>query len=103
VKIKLFCREIEIIKVDGNANHLNPHYSGRAVYDDTNRIYADGSNTFQTILHEVKHFWDWYAGIESMEQTPQEVNCNIFGFLVDQLMLENGADIFQRLKEFAEK
>lgn len=100
--INLFSREIEIIKVDDNAERLNPELLGSAVYSN-NTIYVDGDDKFHTILHEIVHFFLKYSGHNQQRKFTPEVMCDIFGYVIVQLMIENDGEILDAIKEFAEE
>jgi len=99
-KIKLLSRDITIHKMEDNAKNLNPDNFGtinllsRTIYLDNNEL------TFETLIHEIKHFYLYYCGIDS-EKIDEEFDCRITGHFCSQLMLENGNDIFKQLKEFS--
>ena len=102
MKIKLISREIELFKVGENASKLDARLTGTVIYKE-NRIYFDGENPFHTCLHEIYHFYIKRIGFNQLEEFSREVICDMFGTCIEQLMLENGNDIFIKLKQFAEE
>ena len=101
MKIKLMCRDINLIKVDNNSSKLMTRNTGTAIYSE-NAIYFDGESPFETCLHEIFHFYLERIGINQMETIDKEVMCDLFSNCINQLMIENGKDIFIMLRAFAE-
>jgi len=101
MKIKLFGKDIELIKVDKNAAELDTELTGCSKIDE-NIIYFDGRIPFVTLLHEIKHMHTYNAGFGELKTITNEIDCDTFGYCIEQLMFENGVDIFAKLKRFAE-
>jgi len=102
MKIKLFARDIEPIKVDDNSRQLDTSLVG-VCKNYENKIYFDNSHPFVTLLHEIKHTHIFAAGYSQLNSYTREGVCDTFAACIDQLMLENGNDIFIKLKDFAEE
>ena len=103
MKIKLLSREIEITIVNKNATELNP--TCRGVSDNYNMEISVLKNnvSFSSLLHEIKHLHSHKCGVSQLDEITQEVDCDLFAACIEQLMIENGDDIFTRLKRFAEE
>lgn len=103
MKIKLLSREVEINKVNGNANDLSPRNRGIS-FSYTRKIsILKNEVSFNSLLHEIKHLYSTGIGIGQLEAFDHEVDCDMFASCIEQLILENGDDIFSKLKKFAEK
>ena len=98
--IKLFCQEIELIKIDKSATVLRPEYDGLARFSES-KIYFDSDNKFPVLMHEITHFFLFLSANGSREDYTEEQICCIFGRMLYQLLLENGDDIIEKLKEYA--
>jgi hypothetical protein len=101
MKIYLLSREIKIIKVDDNSSKLETQNTGIAIYAE-NTIYYDNQEPFQTILHEIFHFYIKRVGLNQMKQINIEVICDLFSSFIFQLICENGEDIMGKIKKFSE-
>jgi len=100
MKINLFSQEIELVKVEDNANKLNTSACGYACFLE-NKAYFDGYDPFWTCLHEIMHFYINRVGLNQVGNYNEEVLCDISSRFITQLMLENGEDILQKIKQFA--
>ena len=100
--IKLFARDLELIRVDENAKNLDLGCAGKTFYTE-NKAYFDGDNAFNVCLHEIFHFYIERAGFNQMEEFSKEVVCDMFATCCEQLILENGDDFFIKLEKFANK
>ena len=77
MKIKLFGRDIELIKVDKNSSYLEPLLTGCAkMYENT--IYFDNADSFEVLLHEIHHFHINRAGLTQQRDYTKEVVCDMF-------------------------
>ncbi len=57
---------------------------------------------FATLLHEVAHPYLFHAGVDDTFPISKETFCDMFSKLVENLMIENGDDVFQKLKSLSE-
>ena len=101
MNIKLLAQKIEIVKVNEDAQLLNPNNAGVSLNVES-KIAIDGKDSFPTLIHEITHQFMYKTGQRFRNAFTIEDVSESFGFLTKQLMLENGNDIFQKLKEFAE-
>lgn len=105
-KINLLGRSIGIELVDmSGANELISGFdynSGVANYERNLITIEKRHDAFVTLLHEIAHFWLQLTGQYYAESYNREMVVEFFGRLATQLILENGADIFKKLKLFCE-
>jgi len=101
--IKLLSQNIEIVKVTGDINKLNPMYVGTAVFSE-NKIYvnSDEYNAYSVCLHELMHFYIERTGVNQLEKFSKEVTCDLFGYCINQIILENDVNIFKQIKNYIE-
>jgi len=99
--IKLLSRIIKINRIEDDISQLEPRLCGISL-TIKQEIYIDGSRPFTTLLHEIGHQYMTLTGrIENCQFNVEEF-CDTYGFLIEQLMIENGDDIIKKLKIFAE-
>ncbi len=107
MKIKLLSQEIEIVKItDESYKDLfvegGCHDNwGLAHYDKNKIVLKNTVQSFRVVMHEIKHFWDDFIGNYQVESFTREQICDSFGALINDLILENGIDIFEKLYKFA--
>jgi hypothetical protein len=99
--IRLFARDLELVKVDRNSEKLKTECIGRSVFAE-NKAYIDGNEGFNTALHEIFHFYIHRSGFEQTENVTKEMACDMFATCFEQLIFENGDGILLKIKEFAE-
>jgi len=105
-KINLLSRSIDILLVDTtDASDLIADFtynSGVANYERNLITIEKRHDAFVTLLHEIAHFWLQLTGQYYAESYNREMVVEFFGRLATQLILENGEDIFKKLKLFCE-
>jgi len=102
MEINLFSREIELIKVSDNSLQFAPDYTGRAVLQDNKAYFINSTDGFLICLHEIFHYYIYRAGFDNLTSFSKENICDMFATCIDQLMLENGEDIIERIKQFVD-
>ena len=100
MKLKLLAYDVEIINVSSDANRLNNEFDG-IIYPNERKIYITEDAHFSTYIHELVHFWVEYTGMHYIQQFNLESNCEITAKMIEQLILENGSDIIERIYNFA--
>lgn len=110
MKIKILSQEVEIVKITDESwkglflNEDDCHENwGVSHYGQNRIVIKDTVQNFRVLMHEIKHFWDDFIGNHQIDSSTREQICDSFGAFTNDLMLENGDDIFKKLKEFAEK
>jgi len=98
--IYLLGKEIGLVKVEDNAEKLDTNAAGLAAYDE-NKAYFNGNDSYQTCLHEIFHFYIYRIGLRQQQSYTKEIACDLFAACISQLMAENGNDILERIKSFA--
>lgn len=53
-----------------------------------------------SLYHEIMEAYMRQVGIDQIGQIDKESVCNVFGSCVNNLLIENGTDIFKRLEEW---
>jgi hypothetical protein len=100
MELSLMARTVTI-HIAKYASQLSAKYAG-TTYCVSRNIYINDNVSLQMLLHELCHLFIYYGGGDSTIDYNQETVCNIAGLCVEQLMLENGDDIFKKLKDFIE-
>lgn len=95
-KVNLLGREIEI-EIISKAHELGGTDRGSAYLIENRMTVAKGNDSFETIIHELMHFYLYYTGHDLEENFQVERMCDIPAMFISQLLLENGSDIFDRL------
>ena len=93
MKIKLLAREIEIQKsddLDGLAGLSDM---------DKNIVQYSGKDAFVSVMHELKHLYLYNTGYHQMPVIEEDIICEICAQFINQMMIENGPDIFKTIKE----
>ncbi len=101
MKIKILAREadIEVVQDGGlRDNNLLGHCN---VYRNHIEAIA-GEDTFATILHEIAESYIYHSGFRDSMPLQKEAVCDVFSKIAETLMIENGQDIFERLKRSVE-
>ena len=93
MKIKLMCREIEIIKIN---NALNEDADANSLLKE-NEIHIRSDAPFFVILHEICHFWIFLTARSELAKFNEEVVCDMYGMITEQLIIENDTDIIEQL------
>jgi len=95
-KVNLLGREIGI-EIISKAHELGGTDRGAAYLIENRMVIAKGNDSFETILHELMHFYLYYTGHDLEDTFRIERMCDIPAMFISQLLLENGSDIFDRL------
>ena len=103
MNIKLLGRTVKITKISEVADKLTLRNRGVSLSYSKEIYFLDNMVSFNSLLHEIKHLYSSTVGVGQLEMFDHEVDCDMFAAAIEQLMLENGNDIFIKLKEFAEK
>jgi hypothetical protein len=96
LRIKLLSREITIQIIDENIKHLNPQLTGHLNYLPP-EIYVENKNVFITVLHELIHFYLNYSGHIFAREFSIETICEIFPYFLQQLIIENGIEVIEKI------
>jgi len=59
--------------------------------------------SFHSLLHEIRHFYITKNGLSQLGHISEEVDADMFASCVEQLIIDNGIDIFKKLKDFVEE
>ena len=90
------CREIEIIKIN---NTLNDSADANSLLKQ-NEIQIQSDAPFFVVLHEICHFWIFLTARSELAEFNEEVVCDMYGMITEQLIIENGSDIIKQLWKF---
>jgi hypothetical protein len=108
MKIKLLCRDIDIVIVSGGdfkklLDKDDNCNCGMSIYSKNLITVERCNDSFIILMHEIAHFWQERIGHYNTQNYDKELVADCVGYLTNQLIIENGLDIFERLKKFAEE
>lgn len=95
MKIKLLSREFDVVLMDFSPKDND----GVSTYYDRQIHVKKGRQPFRVFWHEVAHQWINYTGQHKQESFNEEEVCDLISHVIDQLVIENGIGIFEKMHE----
>ena len=100
-RISILGRSFSIYVIDADED-FGLSINGRIKYNhNTIKVWKSAYDPWLTLWHEIAHAF--YNRFGDMVPDDLEVACDLFANMIDALILENGVDIFERLKMWLEE